>query len=121
MCCSGSFGIISRNHRSTWRFALWSNSLLYCTSLQLRRALVYWVAWYCFTELLGDALTAPLFRRLDPFLQGSAHWNKRRSETLRRLAKLTRRSSGLLFFVLFSLFRSLLLHSVHALLKTSNT
>uniref|UniRef100_M1D9Y0 Uncharacterized protein n=1 Tax=Solanum tuberosum TaxID=4113 RepID=M1D9Y0_SOLTU len=26
-------------------------------------------------------------RRLDPFLQGSAYWNKRRSKILRRLAK----------------------------------
>uniref|UniRef100_M1DTS9 Uncharacterized protein n=1 Tax=Solanum tuberosum TaxID=4113 RepID=M1DTS9_SOLTU len=31
-----------------------------------------------------------LFRRLDPILQGSAHMNKRRSKTLRRLAKWTR-------------------------------
>ncbi|WMV58537.1 hypothetical protein MTR67_051922 [Solanum verrucosum] len=45
-----------------------------------------------------------LFCRLDPFLQGSAHWNKRQSKTLWRLAKWTRRSSGLHFFILFSLF-----------------
>ncbi|KAG5614628.1 hypothetical protein H5410_014452 [Solanum commersonii] len=46
----------------------------------------------------------PFFCRLDPLLQGSAHWNKRRSKTLRRLTKWTRRSSGLHFFVLFSPF-----------------
>ncbi|KAG5571378.1 hypothetical protein H5410_061144 [Solanum commersonii] len=35
---------------------------------------------------------------------GSAHWNKRRSKTLRQLAKWTRRSSSLHFFVFLSLF-----------------
>ncbi|KAG5630270.1 hypothetical protein H5410_001987 [Solanum commersonii] len=73
---------------------LWCSSSPFCTILRHHHVL----------ELLGDALTAPFFGRLDPFLQGSAHWNKRRSDTLRRLAKWTRRSSGLHFFVLFSLF-----------------
>ncbi|KAG5631548.1 hypothetical protein H5410_003265 [Solanum commersonii] len=68
------------------------------------RALCHWATWYCFTKLLSDALTAPFFRRLDPFLQGSAHWNKRRSKTFWRLARWTRRSSCLHFFILSSLF-----------------
>ncbi|WMV46118.1 hypothetical protein MTR67_039503 [Solanum verrucosum] len=100
----GSFGVVIRNRRSTRRFALWCISSPSCTSLQHRRVLGHWTTWYCFAELLGDAPTAPYLRRLDPFLQGSAHWNKRRSKTLRRLAKWTRRSSGLHFFVLLSLF-----------------
>ncbi|WMV33313.1 hypothetical protein MTR67_026698 [Solanum verrucosum] len=104
MCCSGSFGVVSRNRRSTRRFALWCSSSPYCTSLQHRHTLGHSVTWYCFVEFLGDAPTTPFFCRLDPFLQGSTHWNKRRSRTLRRLTKWTRRSSGLHFFVLFNLF-----------------
>uniref|UniRef100_M0ZZJ2 Uncharacterized protein n=1 Tax=Solanum tuberosum TaxID=4113 RepID=M0ZZJ2_SOLTU len=104
LCCNGSFIVVSRNRRSTRRLALWCSSSPSCTSLQHRRALGHWVIWYFFTELLGDAPTAPYLRLLDPFLQGLAHWNKRRSKTLRRLAKWTRRSSGLYFFVLLSLF-----------------
>ncbi|WMV54919.1 hypothetical protein MTR67_048304 [Solanum verrucosum] len=103
-CHYGSFGVVSRNRRSTRRFAFWCSSSPSCTIFQHRRALGHWVTWYCFAKLLSDAPTASFFRRLDPFLQGSAHWNKRRSKTLGRLAKWTRRSSGLHFFVLFSLF-----------------
>ncbi|WMV26480.1 hypothetical protein MTR67_019865 [Solanum verrucosum] len=97
MYCSGSFGVISQNRRSTRQLALWCSSSPSCTSLHPRRALGHWAAWYCFIELLGNVTTAPFFRRLDPFLQGSAHWNKRRSKTLRR-------SSDLHIFVLFSPF-----------------
>ncbi|KAG5599569.1 hypothetical protein H5410_030939, partial [Solanum commersonii] len=50
----------------------------------------------------------PFFCRLDPFLQGSVHWNKRRSETLQRLAMWTRRSSGLYFLCFFLPFCSFL-------------
>ncbi|WMV13540.1 hypothetical protein MTR67_006925 [Solanum verrucosum] len=49
-----------------------------------------------------NAPTGPFFHRLDPFLQGTTHWNKRRSTTLQRLAKWTRRCSDLHFFVLLS-------------------
>ncbi|WMV08024.1 hypothetical protein MTR67_001409 [Solanum verrucosum] len=59
LSCNGSFGVVSRNRRSTRRFTLWCSSSPSCTSLQHRRALGYWAAWYCFMELLGDALTAP--------------------------------------------------------------
>uniref|UniRef100_M1D9Y6 Gag-pol polyprotein n=1 Tax=Solanum tuberosum TaxID=4113 RepID=M1D9Y6_SOLTU len=55
----GSFGVVSWNRRSTRRFAFWCTSPPSCTSLQHRRALGHWVTWYCFTKLLGDALTAP--------------------------------------------------------------
>uniref|UniRef100_M1DUD7 Uncharacterized protein n=1 Tax=Solanum tuberosum TaxID=4113 RepID=M1DUD7_SOLTU len=58
---------------------LWCSSLPSCTSLQHHRALGHWATWYSFTELLGDAPTSPFFCRLDPFFQGSAHWNKRRT------------------------------------------
>ncbi|KAG5591410.1 hypothetical protein H5410_041924 [Solanum commersonii] len=87
LCCNGSFGVGSQNRRSTQRFAFWCNSLSSCTSLQHRCALGHWATWYCFAELLGDASTTPFFRRLEPFLKGLAHWNKRRSKTLQRLAK----------------------------------
>ncbi|KAG5599138.1 hypothetical protein H5410_030508 [Solanum commersonii] len=53
-CCSGSFGVVSRDRRLTRRFAL------------------------CFTELLDDMLTAPFHHRFDLFFQGSTNWNKRR-------------------------------------------
>ncbi|KAG5590287.1 hypothetical protein H5410_040801 [Solanum commersonii] len=69
LCCSGSFDVVSRNYQSTRRFALWCWSSPSCTSPQHRRALGHWATWYCFTKLLGDAPTAPFFRRLDPFLQ----------------------------------------------------
>uniref|UniRef100_M1BE79 Uncharacterized protein n=1 Tax=Solanum tuberosum TaxID=4113 RepID=M1BE79_SOLTU len=100
----GSFGVVSRNRRSTRRFTLWYSSSPSRSILQHRHALNHWETRYCFVELLGDAPTAPFFRRLDPFLQGSAHWNKSQSKTLWRLAKWTRRSSGLHFLVIFSLF-----------------
>ncbi|KAG5599598.1 hypothetical protein H5410_030968 [Solanum commersonii] len=74
LCCSGSFGVISRNRQSTRRFGFLCSSSPSCTILQHHRAL------------------------------GSAHWNKRRSKTLRRLAKWIRQSSSLHFFILFSLF-----------------
>uniref|UniRef100_M1D9A7 Uncharacterized protein n=1 Tax=Solanum tuberosum TaxID=4113 RepID=M1D9A7_SOLTU len=60
-------------------------------------------------------------RRLDPFFQGATYWNRNRSETLRRLAKWTRRSSGLHFFRSFQPFYFFLRSSVHALLQPSNT
>ncbi|KAG5610603.1 hypothetical protein H5410_021884 [Solanum commersonii] len=75
-----------------------------CTILQHHRTLGHCATWYCFAKLLSDTQTAPFFCRLDHVLQGSAHCNKRQSKTLRRLAKWTQRSSGLHFFVLFSLF-----------------
>ncbi|KAG5600140.1 hypothetical protein H5410_031510 [Solanum commersonii] len=77
LCYSGSFDVISRNHRLARRFTLWCSSLSSCTNLQHRHALYHW---------------------------GSAHWNIRRSTTLRRFVKWTWRSSGLRFFVLFRLF-----------------
>ncbi|KAG5580628.1 hypothetical protein H5410_051255 [Solanum commersonii] len=43
------------------------------------RALSRWAIWYCFAELLGDTLTTLFHHQLDLSLQGSAHWNKRRS------------------------------------------
>ncbi|KAH0695934.1 hypothetical protein KY289_013416 [Solanum tuberosum] len=55
----GSFGVVSRNRRSTRRFALWCSSSPSCTILQYRRALGHWVIWYCFAKLLGDSPTAP--------------------------------------------------------------
>ncbi|KAG5576505.1 hypothetical protein H5410_056639 [Solanum commersonii] len=73
LCCKGSFDVVSRNRRSTRRFALWCSSSPSCTSLQHHRALGHWVTWYFFAKLLGDAPPAPFFRRLDLFLQGSAH------------------------------------------------
>ncbi|KAG5571579.1 hypothetical protein H5410_061345 [Solanum commersonii] len=42
------------------------------------RVFIHWGTGNCFTELLGDASTAPFPRRLDLFLQDSAHWNIRR-------------------------------------------
>lgn len=35
-------------------------------------------------DSLGDALTAPFHCQFDPFLQDSAHWNKRLGEAFRR-------------------------------------
>ncbi|WMV19087.1 hypothetical protein MTR67_012472, partial [Solanum verrucosum] len=58
-------------------FALWCSSSSSCTNPQHCRALGQWATWYYFVKHLGDASTAPSFRRLDPFLQRSAHWNKR--------------------------------------------
>ena len=52
------------------------SSWLSLSSLQQRRVFDRWVTWYCFTKLLGDALTAPFHGRLYHFLSGSAHWNK---------------------------------------------
>ncbi|WMV09180.1 hypothetical protein MTR67_002565, partial [Solanum verrucosum] len=67
----------SRNSPTTRRFTFWYSSSPSCTILQHRRTLGHWATWYCFTELLGNTPTALFFRRLDPFLHGSAHWNKR--------------------------------------------
>ncbi|KAG5631984.1 hypothetical protein H5410_003701 [Solanum commersonii] len=62
---------------------------------------------------LGDLPFDVVYRRLAPSFSscsgslgdmGSAHWNKRRSKALLRLAKWTRRSSSLHFIILFSLF-----------------
>ncbi|TMX05642.1 hypothetical protein EJD97_013292 [Solanum chilense] len=62
---------------------------------------------YCFVKLQGNAETTLLFRPLILFFKAQPQWNKRRSKTLLRYSKWTRRSSGLHFFVLlifFSLF-----------------
>ncbi|WMV24779.1 hypothetical protein MTR67_018164 [Solanum verrucosum] len=61
MCYGGSFGVVSRNRQSTRLFPLWCSSSSSCTSPQHRRALGHWATWYYFTELLGDAPTAPFF------------------------------------------------------------
>uniref|UniRef100_M1D9M8 Uncharacterized protein n=1 Tax=Solanum tuberosum TaxID=4113 RepID=M1D9M8_SOLTU len=75
----GSLGAVSRDRRYTRRTTFWSISSPSCFSLQPLRALSRWAIWYCFAELLGDTSTAPFHHQLDLSLQGSAHWNKRRS------------------------------------------
>ncbi|KAG5605709.1 hypothetical protein H5410_027201 [Solanum commersonii] len=82
-------------------------------SLQHRRALHHWATWYYLMELLGDAPTAPFDHRFAPFLQGLAHWNKRRKCDLLvtpRIGLALRRSSFLHFF---SFFLSFYLDRVH--------
>lgn len=48
-------------------------------NLLYQRELVHWPMRHCFVEILGEAPTAPIFRRFDPLLQVSAHWNKRQN------------------------------------------
>ncbi|KAG5590355.1 hypothetical protein H5410_040869 [Solanum commersonii] len=54
----GSFSVISQNHRSTRRFALWCSSSPSSTNLLHHHALGHWAEWYCFADLLGDASAA---------------------------------------------------------------
>ncbi|WMV32791.1 hypothetical protein MTR67_026176 [Solanum verrucosum] len=53
--------IISRNSRSTRRFALWCSSSPSCTIFWHCCALGHWATLYCFTKLLGNVLTTLLF------------------------------------------------------------
>ncbi|KAG5590023.1 hypothetical protein H5410_040537 [Solanum commersonii] len=64
----------------------------------------HWATWYCLAKLLGDAPTALFFRQLDPFLQGSAHWNKRRGRPFDYSLSGLGDPQAFIFFVLFSLF-----------------
>uniref|UniRef100_M1DW30 Uncharacterized protein n=1 Tax=Solanum tuberosum TaxID=4113 RepID=M1DW30_SOLTU len=104
MYSEGSFGDFSWDRRCTRRSAIWSTSSPFINFLKHICVLDHWATRYYFVERLDNAPTAPYFRRLDHFLQGTTHWNKRRIKTFRRLAKWTRRSSGLHFFILLSLF-----------------
>ncbi|KAG5631865.1 hypothetical protein H5410_003582 [Solanum commersonii] len=68
------------------------------------RALSRWAIWYCFAKLLSDIPTIPFHRKLELSLQGSVHWNKRRSvgrSAAHQLGSAILRSS---FFVFLSRF-----------------
>ncbi|WMV50618.1 hypothetical protein MTR67_044003, partial [Solanum verrucosum] len=68
--CGGLLGAVSRDRRHTRRFALWSGSSPFGFCLQHSSILRHWEIECCFVELLGDALTAPFYRRLDLLLPG---------------------------------------------------
>ncbi|KAG5580097.1 hypothetical protein H5410_050724, partial [Solanum commersonii] len=70
----------SRDRRCTQGSALWSASSPFNFYLQHLHVLDHWAIGNYFTELLDDASTSPFPRRLDLFLQGSAHWNIKRGD-----------------------------------------
>uniref|UniRef100_M1E0Y5 Uncharacterized protein n=1 Tax=Solanum tuberosum TaxID=4113 RepID=M1E0Y5_SOLTU len=81
-----------------------SSSQPFVLCLQHLCILDHWVVYFCFTELIGEAPTAPFIAFLIPLLLGFAYWNKGRSVSLQRIAKHAWRCSSFSFFVVFSLF-----------------
>uniref|UniRef100_M1DJF0 Uncharacterized protein n=1 Tax=Solanum tuberosum TaxID=4113 RepID=M1DJF0_SOLTU len=121
MYCEGPFGAVSQDRRHTRLSALWFGSSPFSFCLLHSRVLRHWAIECCFAELLGDAPTAPFHRRLDLFLQGSAHWNIRRD-----LGPFGDSSSSLgdpqeVFSPFFQPLCSFLLDSVQALSPNPNT
>uniref|UniRef100_M1DVA0 Uncharacterized protein n=1 Tax=Solanum tuberosum TaxID=4113 RepID=M1DVA0_SOLTU len=113
-CCNSVFernrvdsSAVSRDRRYARRSIFWSISAPSCFILQPLRVLSCWAIWYFFAKLLGDTPTAPFHRQLDLSLQGSAHWNKRRSPGRSATHQL---GSGI--------FRPSFLHSFHPLVPS---
>ncbi|WMV08957.1 hypothetical protein MTR67_002342 [Solanum verrucosum] len=120
LCYSGSFGVISQNRQSTWRFALWCSFSPSCTSLQHRRALGHWATWYCFAELLTMHRLLPFSADLIIFFKAQ------HTRTKGDVRPFYDSPSGLgnpqaFISLFFSAFRSFLQRSIQALLKTSST
>ncbi|KAG5595074.1 hypothetical protein H5410_036306 [Solanum commersonii] len=67
MCCEGSRGEVSRDHRCTRRSTLWSASSLFSICLQHLRIPDHWAIKYCFAKLFGETPNAPFHRQLDHF------------------------------------------------------
>ncbi|KAG5595588.1 hypothetical protein H5410_036820 [Solanum commersonii] len=67
------FGVVSQDCRPIRQSALWYASSPFSSCLENLCVLDHWAIEYCFTELLGDTLTAPSHRQLDLSLHGSAH------------------------------------------------
>uniref|UniRef100_M1DAB7 Uncharacterized protein n=1 Tax=Solanum tuberosum TaxID=4113 RepID=M1DAB7_SOLTU len=103
------------------RSTFWSISSPFYFILQPLRLLSCWVIWNCFAELLDDTPTAPFHHQLDLSLQGSVHWNERRSPGRSATRQLSSAITLISFLHSFHPPYSFLPSSVHALPQTPNT
>ncbi|KAG5590364.1 hypothetical protein H5410_040878 [Solanum commersonii] len=115
-----SLGEVSRERRMTRQLTLLIVHHCLCFCLQHLCILDHWVAYFWFTELIGEAPTAPLIPFLILLLLGFAYWNKGWSASLQR-------SQACLAMLKLQLLRSFqpfcsFLHlCIHTSTKTSNT
>ncbi|KAG5580400.1 hypothetical protein H5410_051027 [Solanum commersonii] len=58
LCCNGSLGAVSRDHRYSWQSAFWSISSPSCFSLQPLCILSHWAIW--FNTLEQKAISWPI-------------------------------------------------------------